>query len=66
MTDLDRERRHSSLVVHLRGAQQRPQLRQPALCHKMDPGDGKRLARGLDVSIGEGQRLPALAQEERV
>lgn len=66
MTDLDREPRLGSLVVHLRGAQQRLQFRQTAPCDKADPEDGERVAKGLDVSIGEVQRLAALSPEERV
>ena len=66
MTDRDRGHLLGSLVAHLRGAQKRLQLRQTALCHKADPEDGERVAKGLNVSIGEVQRLAALAQEERV
>jgi hypothetical protein len=32
----------------------------------MDPEEGERVAKALDVSIGEVQRLAALPQEERV
>lgn len=66
MTDLDREPRLGSLVVHLRGAQQRLQLRQAALGYKADPEDGERVAKGPDLNIAEVMRLAALGQEERI
>jgi cytochrome c peroxidase len=64
ITDRDREHLFGNLVAHLRGGQTRLQLRQTAPCDKADPEDGERVAKGLDVNIGEVQRLAALSPEE--
>lgn len=66
MTDYEREHLVSNIVVHLKNAQQRIQLRQTALFYNADPDYGEQVARGLELSVDEVKRLAALSQEERV
>lgn len=66
MTETDREHLVSNIVGHLKGAQKRLQLRQTALFYKADKDYGKRVAKGLGISLEEVKRLAAMSQDDRV
>jgi catalase len=65
MTDQDRDHLISNIVGHLSGAQERIQLRQCAVFHKVDPEYGTRVAEGVGVSVAEVERLAAMTDDER-
>lgn len=65
MTDRERELLIGNIVPHLRDAKPRIQLRQTALFYKVDAEYGARVAKGLDLSLDDVQRLAAMTQEER-
>ena len=66
MTETDREHLVGNIVAHLGGAQKRIQLRQAALFFKVDPDYGRRVAKGLGLSVKEVERLSKMSQEARV
>ena len=66
MDDGARERLVGNIVAHLGNAQQRIQLRQAALFHKVDTEYGTRVAEGLKLDAKKVERLAGLSQEDRV
>ncbi|MEW5747582.1 MAG: catalase [Candidatus Thermoplasmatota archaeon] len=66
MTETDREHLVGNIVAHLGGAQKRIQLRQAALFFKVDPDYGRRVAKGLGLSVKEVEGLAKMSQEDRV
>ena len=66
MTGEDREHLIGNIVSHLRGAQERIQLRQAALFFRVDIDYGSKVAEGLDLDVKEVERLAGMTQEERV
>ena len=66
MTDQDRANLVKNIVGHLKGAQQRIQLRQTALFFKAEPEYGTRVAEGLGIDVKRVEQLAAMSQEERV
>lgn len=66
MTEKDRANLVGNIVSHLGGAQKRLQLRQTALFLKADPDYGRRVAKGLGLSVKEVERLAQMSQEDRV
>lgn len=66
MTNQDRANLVKNIVGHLKGAQQRIQLRQTALFYKADKDYGISVAKGLGLDEVEVEKLAAMNQEERV
>jgi catalase len=66
MTDKDRASLVGNIVSHISGAQKRIQLRQAALFFKADPDYGRRVAKGLKLSVREVERLARMSHEDRV
>jgi catalase len=66
MAEKDRRNLVGNIVSHLGGAQKRVQLRQAALFFKADPDYGRRVAKGLGLSVKEVERLSRMSQEARV
>ncbi len=66
MKDEDREHLVGNIVSHLRGAQERIQLRQTALFYKVDAEYGERVAKGLGLKVERVAALAAMSQEDRV
>jgi len=66
MTAKDREHLVGNIVAHLGNAQKWIQLRQTALFYKADADYGKRVAKGLKLSVEEVKKLAAMSQEKRL
>ncbi len=66
MTESDREHLVGNIVAHLGGAKKRIQLRQTALFFITDPDYGRRVAKGLGLSVKEVERLAKMSRDERV
>jgi len=65
MTTKDRNHLIGNIVEHLSGARKRIQMRQTAIFYKADPDYGRRVAKGLRLSIKQVERLAGMTQEER-
>jgi catalase len=65
MTAKDRSHLISNIVDHLSGAKKRIQVRQTAIFYRADPDYGRRVAKGLKLSIKGVERLAGMSQEER-
>ena len=66
MSDYDRSNLISTIVGHIKNAQQRIQYRQCAIFYKAHPEYGTRVAEGLKLDIAKIKNLAAMSQEERV
>jgi len=66
MSDTDRAHLIGNIVSHLKNAQQRIQLRQTALFHKVHPDYGTRVAQGLGLDPTQVAALAELTQEQLV
>jgi catalase len=65
MTARDRSHLIGNIVEHLGGARKRIQMRQTAIFYKADSDYGRRVAKGLKLSIKEVERLARMSQEQR-
>jgi catalase len=66
MTPKARSHLIGNIVEHLGGAKKRIQMRQTAIFYKADPDYGRRVAKGLKLSIKQVERLAGMCQKERV